>query len=978
MTFCLRVFGTVALEGPCGAVTGRAVQQRPLALLALLASAHPHGWTRDKLVAFLWPDSDQERARHRLADVTHVIRKSLGEDAIISIGELVQLNRTRVESDVALFLTACEAGDFEAAVGAYTGPFLDGFALSGAPEFERWVEGQRQRLGDTYAEALHALTATAKAGGDQVAVAKWWKRLLAHDPYNSRYVLGLIEALALSGDPANAWLFLDEHERRLREDLEVDPPGDLRRRAGELLAGQPPADSVASAGAKPPAEASGDQVLAGVPSRSASTADRDSPGERAARLRRRRRALSVGAVLVGVSGLVAWYVATAARGRERAVGGGAAAHTRVAVFPFSVPPDPEFADLREGLMELLGAAIDEAGDVRAVDPNTLLNRMRSAGAGNAVDVEDARRIAGALGASHFVLGRVVDLRGPIRISTSLYELSTDSLWQSVRTGAIEDLLTLVDGLALDMLLRAEPLRGEFRASVRPASTTRYRALRAYLRGQAFMRGHRIDSAQAAFTTAVREDSLFAQAWLRLAEAEDWEGRPVASLRALQRADGLRARLTGRDRAFLAAGYGWARGDGPAAERAARAFVTAYPSAAEGWRYLGEVLRWYPWQLGRNTALEADHALQQALALDPDNRLALNGLALVAYHEGEKTRGDSLWRAWAGEYSVPPEDSIERARYFAGLENAGLGLLRFRAWFIPFATDSLGDAARVAARLTDSRRPAAERAIGHHLAAFIRVAGGRWRAAEAHFAEADRLVPGTGVLERAWYSTFPPFDADTARLRATRDSLASWIPPQALGTRQGMYWVNWEIPRWLLPHAKHYVLGLLSARLADDHMAAQYAARLEQAEEPVDSIGLLADLALEVRALVATESGNWQGALTLLENAALAVRQSCCEDSPLVFRPLGRVLRAEALMRLGRDEEALGWYSSLNWRGLAESVLLAHAELRRGEIYERLGHPTEAVRHYRRFAARWQAADPEYQPLVADVNARIVRLGGARH
>jgi tetratricopeptide (TPR) repeat protein len=78
------------------------------------------------------------------------------------------------------------------------------------------------------------------------------------------------------------------------------------------------------------------------------------------------------------------------------------------------------------------------------------------------------------------------------------------------------------------------------------------------------------------------------------------------------------------------------------------------------------------------------------------------------------------------------------------------------------------------------------------------------------------------------------------------------------------------------------------------------------------------------------------------------------------------------MHLGRDQEALGWYSTLGWRTY-EFVLLAQVQLRQGEIYERLGDPAEAIRHYRRFVARWRDADPEHQPLVSDVRARIARL-----
>ena len=54
--FSLKLFGGASLEGPVGALTGRAAQRHRLALLALLAaSGGGAGVTRDKLIAYLWP-----------------------------------------------------------------------------------------------------------------------------------------------------------------------------------------------------------------------------------------------------------------------------------------------------------------------------------------------------------------------------------------------------------------------------------------------------------------------------------------------------------------------------------------------------------------------------------------------------------------------------------------------------------------------------------------------------------------------------------------------------------------------------------------------------------------------------------------------------------------------------------------------------------------------------------------------------------
>jgi len=52
----------------------------------------------------------------------------------------------------------------------------------------------------------------------------------------------------------------------------------------------------------------------------------------------------------------------------------------------------------------------------------------------------------------------------------------------------------------------------------------------------------------------------------------------------------------------------------------------------------------------------------------------------------------------------------------------------------------------------------------------------------------------------------------------------------------------------------------------------------------------------------------------------------------------------------------------------------HNYLRRlGELYEQKGNGEKAIEYYNRFIELWKYADPELQPQVADIRARVTRL-----
>jgi hypothetical protein len=63
-----RLFGGLTLARGEENLTGAVSQRRRLALLALLAVAQDTGMSRDKLLGWLWPESEAERARRAELD----------------------------------------------------------------------------------------------------------------------------------------------------------------------------------------------------------------------------------------------------------------------------------------------------------------------------------------------------------------------------------------------------------------------------------------------------------------------------------------------------------------------------------------------------------------------------------------------------------------------------------------------------------------------------------------------------------------------------------------------------------------------------------------------------------------------------------------------------------------------------------------------------------------------------------------------
>ena len=181
-------------------MTGAAAQPRRLAVLALLARAGRPGITREKILALLWPDEPEERARRSLNQAVYSLRRDLGdEDALLGAKDL-RLNLDRIEVDTIEFDDAIKGNDVQRAIRLYDGPFLDGLFVPRAAEFERWVEVERAALALDFARALERAAIGAGERGDHHAAVDSWRKLAATDPLNGRVALSVMTALVAAGD----------------------------------------------------------------------------------------------------------------------------------------------------------------------------------------------------------------------------------------------------------------------------------------------------------------------------------------------------------------------------------------------------------------------------------------------------------------------------------------------------------------------------------------------------------------------------------------------------------------------------------------------------------------------------------------------------------------------------------------------------------------------------------------------------------
>ena len=448
-----------------------------------------------------------------------------------------------VSSDVAAFEEAMGAARWREAVGLYKGPFLDGFHLEGAAEFERWLERERRRLSMRHRQALEELAEEAEGAEMWSEAVVWWRQRLAQDPTNTPVVLRLMKALAADGHVAGAVKQARIHERRLRYGLDLPLPQEVRALVDELTqeAKRKPVEAPepSTAPSEPSVvledEGTGRQVSAeggrahdkilderkipadsGTAARHPGARSPPSPTNPAPEKRgRRRRWVVAGGVLAAITVLAAgWFFGIGDGGEagDRAAPGPHDASPVIVVLPFENLGSSDDAHVTDGITEELTVRLTAAPGLSVIARSTAL---RYAGAS-----ADIREVGRELGADYALEGTVrwdalPDADGRVRITAQLLRAADGTLlWAESYDRELAEIFEVQREIADEVtaaldLTFLEPGEGD----LVPEPTGDLEAYDHYLQGQSYVaRQFSDDAARAAidqYERAVDLDPGFA-------------------------------------------------------------------------------------------------------------------------------------------------------------------------------------------------------------------------------------------------------------------------------------------------------------------------------------------------------------------------------------------------------------------------------------------------------------------------------------
>ncbi len=506
-----------------------------------------------------------------------------------------------------------------------------------------------------------------------------------------------------------------------------------------------------------------------------------------------------------------------------------------------------------------------------------------------------------------------------------------------RPTARRALLPAIDKLAKDLRAKiGESLRSvQATPRLEQVTTPSLEALKKYVQGSRIL-GNEGDFERGAplLEQAIALDTAFAMAYRRLAAEYSNRGQPDRADALLQKAFDHQDRLSDAERYVVVGSY-YNRGPKQDIVKSTSAYESLIELQPDNFTALNNVAINYR---ERRDWAKAEDALRRGLATGNAPAVTHNQLIWTLWSQG---RRDESWRTLAHFDSISPALSNRQARRIELL----------------YASGQYDSAAAVSASAVRARPNDVGTAFFMASAAGIARTRGRLREAARIQSEVTSRDVQRGLVQAP---VVEAIHAAASRVTYLNDpSGAAAILDKALAATPLE-----KVPVSLRPY---WQLGLAYGMAGRSDRVREIAASFERSRREVTRITDAEDRHVLAASALLAERRYGEAAAEFR-----AGDQGTCTTCALPHI-------AQSYDLAGQVDSALAVYERYfaaddPFRFNIDQYFLAAARKRAGELYEARGDRQKALTHYLAFIRLFERADPELQPRVAEVRARVARLG----
>lgn len=214
-------------------LNGRTVpslRRKNRALIYYLA-ANKQAASRDKLLAFFWPDHERVAAQPILRTMIHDLRKQLGDTVQVDDQGIRLAPGTLIDADVltaALDSSSSDEQELINALALYKGDFLEGFSLADSPQFDDWAASEREHYRLLAMRGYASLAHRQEVLRIFPAALESMRRALAFNGYQEDLQRDVMRLLYLNGDRTGVIRQYESFRKLLDEEMGVPPMPETR------------------------------------------------------------------------------------------------------------------------------------------------------------------------------------------------------------------------------------------------------------------------------------------------------------------------------------------------------------------------------------------------------------------------------------------------------------------------------------------------------------------------------------------------------------------------------------------------------------------------------------------------------------------------------------------------------------------------------------------------------------------------------